>query len=129
MRRFVLTAIAAFGLSLVVEPSSAAPQPPPVVKPLNASKAEHQRIVGYWTPQRMRDAVPGEALVAGRPRPRAEARSADRQKGGGGGTAYTGYAGARWRAWVSGALPRGRLTPACRPSPTHTWTASRSASA
>jgi V8-like Glu-specific endopeptidase len=95
MRTFVLTAVAALGLSLVVEPSSAAPQPPPVVKPLNASKAEHQRIVGYWTPQRMRDAVPGDALVAGRPKPRAEAGSAERQKGGGsgGGTAYTGYAG------------------------------------
>ncbi len=30
------------------------------------TKAEHDRIVAYWTPKRMREAVPADVLVAGR---------------------------------------------------------------
>ncbi|HSV37818.1 MAG TPA: hypothetical protein VLI04_03585 [Nocardioidaceae bacterium] len=36
------------------------------VKHLDASKAEHDRIVAYWTPQRMRAAIPADVLVADR---------------------------------------------------------------
>ena len=36
------------------------------IKRLDASAAEHNRIVAYWTPQRMRSAIPADRLVAGR---------------------------------------------------------------
>lgn len=40
------------------------------------TKAEHDRIVSYWTRKRMRDAVPGDVLVAGRDRSTATGRVA-----------------------------------------------------
>ena len=36
------------------------------VKAAATSRAEHRRIVDYWTPARMRNAVPGDQIVAGR---------------------------------------------------------------
>jgi V8-like Glu-specific endopeptidase len=93
VRTFVLAVCTGIGLSLVAAgPVSATPPPPPAVKQLNDSRAEHSRIVKYWTTQRMRDAVPGDQLVSGRPHPHAERGKAEPQKAGPP-SSYTGYTG------------------------------------
>lgn len=92
MRTFVLAVLAAFGFSFLTVPTSATPADPPAVKRLDDSAAEHSRIVKYWTPERMRSARPGDELVAGRVAPRTDARPKP-QKGGPGGSTYSGYTG------------------------------------
>ncbi len=62
------------------------------------TKAEHNRIVAYWTPARMRHAVPAEALVADRDTSSATGKVAKgaptkvspQRKPGGGGSGFTG---------------------------------------
>ncbi len=69
------------------------------VKHLDSSKAEHNRIVSYWTAKRMRNAVPGERLVADRDKSSATGRVAagkptvvkpQAKPGGGGTSGFTG---------------------------------------
>ncbi len=47
-------------------PSGASDHPHAAVHQAATTKAEHDRIVRYWTPERMRKALPGDLLVAGR---------------------------------------------------------------
>jgi len=62
------------------------------------TKAEQDRIVAYWTTKRMREAVPGDALVAGRDKSTATGKVATgaptrikpQAKPGGGGAGFTG---------------------------------------
>lgn len=59
----LLSAVA--GAALFVAPAQAAPATPGegrsvVAHEVNSSRAERQRVVDYWTPQRMRDAIPAE---------------------------------------------------------------------
>lgn len=62
---------AAFGLALASPMAQAQSDPgTPAIQEAATTKAEHDRIVAYWTAERMRTAVPGDALVAGRNVPR-----------------------------------------------------------
>jgi hypothetical protein len=68
------------------------------VKHLDSSKAEHDRIVAYWTPKRMREAIPADVLVANRDKGSATGQVAmgkptviqPQAKPGGGGSGFTG---------------------------------------
>jgi hypothetical protein len=108
MMRKQLLAVAVSGaaaLALAAPGADAAPTPGRAsnvaVKHLDASKAEHDRIVAYWTPQRMRDAIPGDRLVAGRDTSSATGQVAKgapmtvrpqaKPGGGGGGSGAGGY--------------------------------------
>jgi hypothetical protein len=72
-----------------------------VSKKLDASKAEHDRIVAYWTPKRMREAIPGDVLVANRDKSSATGTVAmgkptviqPQARPGGGGSAGGGFTG------------------------------------
>jgi len=106
MMRKTLLAVAVSGAAALALASPIADAAPAksraagvAVKHLDASKAEHNRIVAYWSPQRMRDAVPGERLVAGRDKSSATGRVAvgaptvvkpQAKPAPGGGSGYTG---------------------------------------
>jgi len=108
MMRKQLLAVAVSGaaaLALAAPVADAAPKQGrasvAAVKHLDASKAEHDRIVAYWTPQRMRNAIPADRLVADRDKSSATGRVAvgapttvkpQARPGGGAGTGayYTG---------------------------------------
>lgn len=107
MMRKQLLAVAVSGvaaLALVTPGADAAPQRASasgvVVKHLDASKAEHDRITKYWTPKRMREAIPGDVLVANRDKSSATGKvelgtptvipAKGKPGGGGGGTGFTG---------------------------------------
>lgn len=77
MRNRMLTAalagVAAIATAAGVTTTAASAAPTPdadrgdvVVKKAATTKAEHDRIVGYWTKARMRSAVPAEVLIADR---------------------------------------------------------------
>ena len=84
MMRKQLLAVAVSGaaaLALALQPGAdAAPRQSQAsgvaIKHLDASQAEHNRIVAYWTPKRMRNAIPADRLVAGRDKSSATGRVA-----------------------------------------------------
>jgi V8-like Glu-specific endopeptidase len=87
MRRAVLvlaagTALLAGGLAA---PAGAAPSSTGA-----AASAEHRRIVDYWTPERVRNAVPADVVLDER------GRRVEASKPGGGGTTGSTVTGASW---------------------------------
>jgi len=105
MMRRQLLAVAVSGaaaLALASPVADAAPKQSQAsaaaVKHLDKSVAEHDRIVAYWTPQRMRNAIPADRLVADRDKSSATGRVAvgaattvkPQARPGGGGGAGTG---------------------------------------
>jgi V8-like Glu-specific endopeptidase len=53
--------------SLVAAPVGAAPPPPAELHPAATTGADQQRVAEYWTPERMRAAVPMDQLATARP--------------------------------------------------------------
>ncbi|MFC8796828.1 trypsin-like serine peptidase [Promicromonospora sp. NPDC057138] len=74
LSRIILGGLAALALSGTAAVAFGAPsqaQPSPTssdvaVHGAATTRAAHDRVVEYWTPQRMRNAVPGDVLVAGK---------------------------------------------------------------
>jgi V8-like Glu-specific endopeptidase len=71
MRTFVLTIVTAVFGALFVAPASGsdAAAAPPVSHRVDSSDAAQRQVIAYWTADRMRSAVAGDRLVAGRAAP------------------------------------------------------------